>query len=199
MLFRLFTIIFLCSHKKSAIFSAIFITVFCHILSSCQSQYTPSPYTHFRKKYDTPLVDIREHPNTDFLIFKYYEVRTDREWSFGSRNPSVSTDMTQFFFQIDEMDMRGINQWQGKAARFTFSDIICYMREGNYAGLNQTLVRGDWMLEVPLKSTDTAVFAQAGQVISAFTPALEWFYDKEITFDNALKLYQDDVPDECDN
>lgn len=158
----------------------------------------PSPSTHFRKKYGIPFADIREHPNTDFLTLKDYEVRTDREWRFGSRNPSVSTDMTQFFFQI-EMDMSGIDQWQGEAARFTFSDIICYMREGNYAGLNQTLVKGDWMLEVPLKSTDTAVFAQAGQVISAFTPALERFYDKEITFDDDLKLYQDDVPDKCDN
>lgn len=87
---------------------------------------------------------------------KDYEVHTDREWRFGSRNSSVSTDMTQFFFQIDEIDMRGINQWQGTAARFTFSDIICYMREGNYAGLNQTLVKDNWMLEVPLESMDTA-------------------------------------------
>lgn len=115
----------------------------------------PSPSTHFRKKYDIPFADIREHPNTDFLIFKYYEIRTDREWSFGSRNPSVSTDMTQFFFQI-EMDMSGIDQWQGKAARFTFSDIICYMREGNYARPKQTLVKDNWMLEVPLESMDTA-------------------------------------------
>ena len=106
--------------------------------------------------------------------------------------------MTQFFFQI-KMDMSGINQWQGKAARFTFSDIICYMREGSYAGPNQTLVRGDWMLEVPLESMDTTVYAQAGQVISAFTPALEWLYDKEIAFDDNLKLFQDGVPDECDN
>lgn len=43
------------------------------------------------------------------------------------------------------------------------------------------------------------MYAQAGQVISAFTPALEWLYDKEIAFDDNLKLFQDGVPDECDN
>lgn len=35
------------------------------------------------------------------------------------------------------------------------------------------------------------MYAQAGQVISAFKPALEWLYDKEITFDDNLKLYQE--------
>ena len=39
-LFHMFPLIFLCSHKKPAIFSAIFITVFCHILSLCQLQYS---------------------------------------------------------------------------------------------------------------------------------------------------------------
>ena len=94
--------------------------------------------------------------------------------------------MTQFFFQ-SEMDMSGIDQWEGKLARFTFSDIISYMQEGNYTGPDQTLIKGKWVLEVPLESTDTAVYAQAGQVIPygnlnvtidsiAFTPA---FYHLE--------------------
>lgn len=43
------------------------------------------------------------------------------------------------------------------------------------------------------------MYAQAGQVISAFTPALEWLYDKEIAFDDDLKLFQGGVPNECDN
>lgn len=38
--FQAFIAIFLCSHKKSAIFSAIFITVFCHKPSSSCLQYT---------------------------------------------------------------------------------------------------------------------------------------------------------------
>ena len=171
-------------------------------------------YTIFSavKEDGTPFINVSEHPNTDFLTFKKYDIRTDGEWTFGSGIPESADDMTQFFFQI-EMDMSDIDQWQGKTARFTFSDIISYMQEGNYAGPDQTLVRGDWVLEVPLESTDTAVYAQAGQVIPygnlnvtidsiAFTPAfyhLEWHYDKEMTFDDDLNLYLDGVPDEYDN
>lgn len=160
----------------------------------------------------TPFVDIQEHPNTDFLTFKDYDVRTDGEWSFGSGSPSAATDLTQFFFQI-EMDMSNIDRWQGKTVRFTFSDIISYMREGSYCGPDQTLVSGNWSIEVPLESTDTAVYAQAGQVIPygnlnvtidsiAFTPTyyhLEWHFDKEMTFDDDMNLYLDGVPDEYDN
>ena len=171
-------------------------------------------YTIFSavKEDGTPFINVSEHPNTDFLTFKKYDIRTDGEWTFGSGIPEFADDMTQFFFQI-ELDMSDIDQWQGKTARFTFSDIISYMQEGNYAGPDQTLVRGDWVLEVPLESTDTAVYAQAGQVIPygnlnvtidsiAFTPAfyhLEWHYDKEMTFDDDLNLYLDGVPDEYDN
>ena len=171
-------------------------------------------YTIFSavKEDGTPFINVSEHPNTDFLTFKKYDIRTDGEWTFGSGIPESADDMTQFFFQI-ELDMSDIDQWQGKTARFTFSDIISYMQEGNYAGPDQTLVRGDWVLEVPLESTDTAVYAQAGQVIPygnlnvtidsiAFTPAfyhLEWHYDKEMTFDDDLNLYLDGVPDEYDN
>lgn len=171
-------------------------------------------YTIFSavKEDGTPFINVSEHPNTDFLTFKKYDIRTDGEWTFGSGIPESADDMTQFFFQI-ELDMSDIDQWQGKTVRFTFSDIISYMQEGNYAGPDQTLVRGDWVLEVPLESTDTAVYAQAGQVIPygnlnvtidsiAFTPAfyhLEWHYDKEMTFDDDLNLYLDGVPDEYDN
>lgn len=171
-------------------------------------------YTIFSavKEDGTPFINISEHPNTDFLTFKKYDIRTDGEWTFGSGIPESADDMTQFFFQI-ELDMSDIDQWQGKTVRFTFSDIISYMQEGNYAGPDQTLVKGDWVLEVPLESTDTAVYAQAGQVIPygnlnvtidsiAFTPAfyhLEWHYDKEMTFDDDLNLYLDGVPDEYDN
>lgn len=171
-------------------------------------------YTIFSavKEDGTPFIDVSEHPNTDFLTFKKYEIRTDGEWSFGSGIPESADDMTQFFFQI-ELDMSDIDQWQGKTARFVFSDIISYMREGNYAGPDQTLVKGDWVLEVPLESTDTATYAQAGQVIPygnlnvtidsiAFTPSfyhLEWHFDKEMTFDDDMNLYLDGVPDEYDN
>lgn len=171
-------------------------------------------YTIFSAVKDdgTPFINVSEHPNTDFLTFKKYDIRTDGKWTFGSGIPESADDMTQFFFQI-ELDMSDIDQWQGKTVRFTFSDIISYMQEGNYAGPDQTLVRGDWVLEVPLESTDTAVYAQAGQVIPygnlnvtidsiAFTPAfyhLEWHYDKEMTFDDDLNLYLDGVPDEYDN
>lgn len=164
------------------------------------------------KENGTPFVDLQEQPQTDFLTFEQVEPRLDGQIITGSWGPCYDTDMTQFFFQI-EMDMSDIDQWQGKTARFTFSDIISYMQEGNYAGPDQTLVRGDWVLEVPLESTDTAVYAQAGQVIPygnlnvtidsiAFTPAfyhLEWHYDKEMTFDDDLNLYLDGVPDEYDN
>lgn len=160
----------------------------------------------------TPFVDLQEYPNTDFLTFKDYEVRTDGEWSASSGMPDSGTDMTQFFFEL-EINMRNVDQWEGKTARFTFSDIISYMRDGNYAGPDQTLVKGKWELEVPLESTDTATYAQAGQVIPygnlnvtidsiAFTPTfyhLEWHYDKEMTFDDDLNLYLDGVLDEYDN
>ncbi|WP_346705142.1 DUF4179 domain-containing protein [uncultured Agathobaculum sp.] len=164
------------------------------------------------KEDGTPFIDLQEYPNTDFLTFKGYEVRTEGEWNSCSGTPESASDMTQFFFQI-EMDMNDIDQWQSKTARFIFSDIISYMQEGNYAGPDQTLVKGDWVIEVPLESTDTATYAQAGQVIPygnlnvtidsiAFTPAfyhLEWHFDKEMTFDDDMNLYLDGVPDEYDN
>lgn len=171
-------------------------------------------YTIFSavKEDGTPFINVSEHPNTDFLTFKKYDIRTEGEWTFGSGIPESADDMTQFFFQI-ELDMSDINQWQGKTVRFTFSDIISYMQEGNYAGPDQTLIKGKWVLEVPLESTDTAVYAQAGQVIPygnlnvtidsiAFTPSvyhLEWHFDKEMTFDDDMNLYLDGVPDEYDN
>lgn len=164
------------------------------------------------KEDGTPFVDLQEQPQTDFLTFEQVEPRLDGQIITGSWGPCYDTDMAQFFFQI-ELDMRDIDQWQGKTMRFTFSDIISYMQEGNYAGPDQTLVRGDWVLEVPLESTDTAVYAQAGQVIPygnlnvtidsiAFTPSfyhLEWHFDKEMTFDDDMNLYLDGVPDEYDN
>lgn len=164
------------------------------------------------KEDGTPFVDLQEQPQTDFLTFEQVEPRLDGQIITGSWGPCYDTDMAQFFFQI-ELDMHDIDLWQGKTVRFTFSDIISYMQEGNYAGPDQTLVRGDWVLEVPLESTDTAVYAQAGQVIPygnlnvtidsiAFTPSfyhLEWHFDKEMTFDDDMNLYLDGVPDEYDN
>lgn len=160
----------------------------------------------------TPFIDLNEYPNTAFLTFKNYDIRTDGDWSFGSGSPESAADMTQFFFQI-EMDMGSIDQWQGKTARFVFSDIISYMQEGLYCGPDQTLVKGDWVLEIPLENTDTAVYAEAGQVIPygnlhvtidsiAFTPTyyhLEWHFDKEMTYDDDMNLYLDGVLDEYDN
>lgn len=164
------------------------------------------------KEDGTPFVDVQAHPNTAFLSFEQVEPRLDGQLITGGWGPCYDTDMTQFFFQI-EMDMSDIDQWEGKLARFTFSDIISYMQKGNYTGPDQTLIKGKWVLEVPLESTDTAVYAQAGQVIPygnlnvtidsiAFTPSfyhLEWHFDKEMTFDDDLNLYLDGVPDEYDN
>lgn len=164
------------------------------------------------KEDGTPFVDLQEQPQTDFLTFEQVESRLDGQIITGSWGPCYDTDMTQFFFQI-EMDMSSVDQWEGKTARFTFSNIISYMHEGNYAGPDQTLVKGDWVLEVPLESTDTAVYAQAGQVIPygnlnvtidsiAFTPSfyhLEWHFDKEMIFDDDMNLYLDGIPDEYDN
>lgn len=160
----------------------------------------------------TPFLDIQERPNAAFLTFDEVEFFVDGQRIAGSWGPYHDTDMKQFFYEI-EMDMSNVTQWEGKTARFTFSNIINYMTEGNYTGPDQTLVSGDWIIEVPLKSTNTAVYAQAGQVIPygnlnvtidsiAFTPAfyhLEWHFDKEMTFDDDLNLYLDGVPDEYDN
>ena len=160
----------------------------------------------------TPFLDIQEQPNAAFLTFEEVEFFVDGQQITGSWGPYHDTDMRQFFYQI-EMDMSSVDQWEGKTARFTFSNILNYMTDGSYTGPDQTLVKGDWVIEVPLESTDTATYAQAGQVIPygnlnvtidsiAFTPAfyhLEWHFDKEMTFDDDMNLYLDGVPDEYDN
>lgn len=160
----------------------------------------------------TPFLDLQEQPDTAFLTFEETEFFVDGQQIVGSWGPYHDTDMKQFFYQI-EMDMSDVDQWEGKTARFIFSNILSYVADGSYTGPEQTLVSGDWVIEVPLESTDTATYAQAGQVIPygnlnvtidsiAFTPSfyhLEWHFDKEMTFDDDMNLYLDGVPDEYNN
>lgn len=164
------------------------------------------------KEDGTPFVDLQKEPQTDFLTFEQVEPRLDGRLISGAWGPCYNTDMTQFFFGI-EMDMSNVDQWEGKLARFTFSNIQNYVQDGNDSSQGTTIVSGKWVIEVPLESTDTAVYAQAGQVIPygnlnvtidsiAFTPAfyhIEWHYDKEMTFDDDLNLYLDGILDEYDN
>ena len=70
----------------------------------------------------TPFLDIQEQPNAAFLTFEEVEFFVDGQQITGSWGPYHDTDMRQFFYQI-EMDMSSVDQWEGKTARFTFSNI----------------------------------------------------------------------------
>ena len=137
----------------------------------------------------TPFVDIQEHPNTDFLTFKDYDVRTDGEWSFGSGSPSAATDLTQFFFQI-EMDMSNIDRWQGKTVRFTFSDIISYMNGYKDPRRAVMFTQGTWNkktdyygMRIGTDPTNKSamVSTYSNQIVDSKSPYL-WMNAAEVTF-----------------